>query len=123
MAKATKAWQGSKWIRPEKRLALYIRDGFACMCCGRDLREAKPHEINLDHLRCRCKGGTNHASNLVTVCERCNKSRQSRPWTKFYPAGAHARVRAAIRRKLNLDLAKALINGEANFDDVKARLD
>lgn len=25
---------GSKWIRPEKRLAIYHRDGFACIYCG-----------------------------------------------------------------------------------------
>jgi 5-methylcytosine-specific restriction endonuclease McrA len=103
------AWQGSKWIRPAKRLAIYIRDGFTCQCCGRDLRDEKAEQINLDHLRCRCNGGGNEASNLVTICKRCNSSRGSKAWTKFYPAGAHARVRATVRRRLNLDLAKALI--------------
>ncbi|KKK72946.1 hypothetical protein LCGC14_2898780, partial [marine sediment metagenome] len=26
--------QGMNWIRPEKRLAIYLRDGLACCYCG-----------------------------------------------------------------------------------------
>lgn len=109
-----KAWHGSKWIRREKRLAIYIRDGFTCMCCGRDLRNAEPHDITLDHLRCRCREGSNEATNLVTICRRCNSARGSKKWIEFYPAGAHARVRAAIRRVLNIELAKSLLTAKRN---------
>ena len=28
------ATNGSKWIRPEKRMAIYLRDGLACVYCG-----------------------------------------------------------------------------------------
>jgi 5-methylcytosine-specific restriction endonuclease McrA len=114
-----KKWQGSKWIRPEKRLAIYIRDGFRCLCCGRDLRGAKPEDIGLDHLDCRSNGGNNESSNLATICKRDNSARGNKPWTKYYPKGSHARVRNAVRRNLNLPLAKAIIAGEASFDDLK----
>jgi 5-methylcytosine-specific restriction endonuclease McrA len=112
---------GSKWIRPEKRLAIYIRDGFRCQCCGRDLRNADPKEVGLDHLICRSKTETNNneASNLVMICRRDNSSRGNKPWTKYYPAGSHARVRATVRRKLNIDLAKAIISGETSFETLQ----
>ena len=108
-------WNGSKWIRPEKRLAIYIRDQFRCLACGRDLRNADPVEINLDHLVPRAKGGSNKASNLATTCKRCNCARGAKRWTKFYPVENHASVRKTIRRKLNVKLAKALILGETNL--------
>ena len=41
---------GSKWIRKDKRLAIYLRDGFMCCYCGKDLHHAKPEEMGLDHL-------------------------------------------------------------------------
>ena len=107
-------WNGSKWIRPAKRLAIYIRDEFRCLSCNRDLRDAAPVEINLDHLIPRSEGGTNDASNLVTACKRCNSARGAKRWTKFYPVENHASVRRTIRRKLNVNLAKALILGETN---------
>ena len=61
---------GSKWLRPEKRLAIYARDGFACLYCGSEER------LTLDHLLARELGGTNDASNLVTACLTCNSSKQ-----------------------------------------------
>jgi len=61
---------GSKWIRPEKRLAIYARDGFACLYCGNDER------LTLDHLLPRELGGSNEVENLVTACLTCNSSKQ-----------------------------------------------
>jgi 5-methylcytosine-specific restriction endonuclease McrA len=115
--------RGSKWISPTLRLAIYIRDRFECQCCGRDLRSAHPvlnggtedgrWTIQLDHLWCHEKGGKDEPGNLVTICIWCNSKRQNKPWTKFYPPGALARVRAAVRRKVNVKLARALMSGKA----------
>lgn len=69
---------GGSWIRREKRLAIHLRDGFRCMACGTDLRNAKPFGIALDHLTCKSKGGTNQASNLMTICITCNSRRGTR---------------------------------------------
>jgi 5-methylcytosine-specific restriction endonuclease McrA len=79
-------YHGMHWIRPEKRQAIYLRDGFACVYC-----EAKAFAgvtLSLDHLRPFRDGGTNAASNLVTACTRCNSSRGSRPWKEFAVAVA-----------------------------------
>jgi 5-methylcytosine-specific restriction endonuclease McrA len=67
-----KSWHGSKWIRPEKRRAIYIRDKHTCAYCGQDLRGLSRDEITLDHITPRELGGSNKASNLVTSCRSCN---------------------------------------------------
>ena len=64
---------GSKWIRIETRLALYICDGFECGWCGKDLSRTSHKNIHIDHVVPRHKGGTNKSSNLVTSCKRCNE--------------------------------------------------
>ena len=105
---------GSKWIRPEKRLAIYLRDGFLCGYCGRDLHQAPPAEVTLDHLTPRIRGGSNEAENLITACRRCNCSRQETTWTTYAAPGAVDRIRRNRRRKLNMDLAKAILAGTAH---------
>jgi 5-methylcytosine-specific restriction endonuclease McrA len=100
--------RSSKWISPVRRLAIYLRDSFACQYCGRDLREAKPSEVHLDHLRPRSAGGGDGERNLVTACRSCNCARKEMPWTAYAPAGARERTR---RRTLNLPLARALLAG------------
>ena len=70
---------GSKWIRPDKRLAIYLRDDVACLYCGRALKDAAPAEVTLDHLDARVNGGNNEADNLVTACRRCNSQLWNTP--------------------------------------------
>lgn len=74
--------QGRNWLRPEKRLALYLRDGMACAYCGVSVEE-EGTLLTLDHLEPYVKGGSNHASNLITACNRCNSSRGTRDWKIF----------------------------------------
>lgn len=111
---------GSKWIRKEKRLAIYMRDGFACAYCGVDLTNAAPEQVNLDHLLPRSAGGKNGAENLVTACRRCNCSRGDKPWVDFAPGGAVDRIEQLRRRPINVPLAKALIAGTAGDDEIEA---
>jgi 5-methylcytosine-specific restriction endonuclease McrA len=75
-ARARGDWQGMNWIRQEKRLAIYLRDGCACVWCGAKVEEGA--QLTLDHVRCHSAGGSNAASNLVTACKRCNDSRGAR---------------------------------------------
>ena len=115
----------SAWITRERRLAIYIRDGFTCLACHRDLRTAKPADVTLDHLlskseyagldeRTRQEFGSVHAShNIVTTCRSCNSARRDTPWTAFYDIAGQARVLAARERMVNLELAKAILRGEA----------
>lgn len=67
--------QGSKWIRKDKRLAIYLRDGMACAYCGKGVEESGA-PLTLDHLLPCSKGGGNHEGNLVTCCLSCNSRRQ-----------------------------------------------
>ncbi len=93
------------WIRTEKRLAIYLRDRFHCMYCGRDLHDARPADITLDHLECRMNGGHNHETNLVTSCRCCNCSRADKAWTAF----ASVPVVRRIERQRRLNLASYLV--------------
>jgi 5-methylcytosine-specific restriction endonuclease McrA len=95
-AKAGNHGQGSKWIRREKRLRIYARDGWRCVWCqcsvidGRERAErlaANPLDAvarcialaTLDHFLPRTCGGTNDAGNLVTSCVACNEKRGEKP--------------------------------------------
>jgi 5-methylcytosine-specific restriction endonuclease McrA len=49
------------------------RFGGACAYC-----DSKPPVLTLDHIVAKSKGGFDVRSNLVGVCRRCNKSKQSR---------------------------------------------
>lgn len=71
---------GSKWCRPSTRLALYIRAGFRCAWCGRDLTGAKPRDVTLDHLTPREDGGSHAPDNLIMACLSCNSARGNTPW-------------------------------------------
>lgn len=107
------------WIRPAKRLAIYIRDGFACAYCGRTLRAAAPADVTLDHLLPRSAGGGNEASNLVTACRSCNSSRQDKPWADYATGGSRDRIEQLRERPLNMILARALIAGTAGDSEIE----
>lgn len=66
----------NSWIRRDKRLAIYLRDGWRCVWCGESGGDADAPGMTLDHLRPRTEGGSNEADNLVTSCLACNTSRQ-----------------------------------------------
>lgn len=74
-------WQGMNWIRQEKRLAIYLRDGLACVYCQHSAESGAA--LSLDHVKPHSKGGSNSETNLVTCCTRCNSSRGDRSLTTF----------------------------------------
>jgi len=113
------------WIRKEKRLAIYLRDGFACCYCGASVEDGVT--LTLDHLTPYSAGGSNKARNLVTCCHRCNSSRGKRSWRKF--AGAVARyldhdvtveaiaahIKRTRQRVLHVDAARGIIAARGSF--------
>jgi len=109
-----------QWIRADKRLAIYLRDRFTCLYCCRDLHDADPADITLDHLVPKADGGSNHESNLVTACRECNCRRQDQPLSRFAGRETRAHIRRNTRRRLRRyrTLAKALIAGECGFEDI-----
>ena len=112
-------WQGMNWIRQEKRLAIYLRDGLSCCYCGASIEDGAV--LGLDHLKPHSKGGSNAATNLVTCCGRCNSARGNRPVAVFARAIAEylnhgltgddivRHINACRRRVLPMNQAKSLI--------------
>ena len=73
---------GSKWIRKDKRLAIYMRDGFTCAYCGSNMKDDTAL-LTLDHLIPVEHGGSNDQTNLITACHQCNSVRGSRDLRQF----------------------------------------
>lgn len=105
-------WYGSSWIRPERRLAIYHRDGFKCVWC-----EAEG-PLCLDHLWRPMAGKyDNRSSSLVTSCMTCNNRRTGRRlarWLRVLRAeGIDAcpvvgRLRAQVGRKIDKQAGRTL---------------
>ena len=81
------------WIRQEKRLAIYLRDGLSCAWCGDSVENGA--KLSLDHVTPHSQGGSNHESNLVTCCCRCNSSRADRDAAVF-AAGVSAYINHGV---------------------------
>ncbi len=106
----TKEWQGAKWIRREKRLAIYARDGFKCAYCG------SSHKLHLDHLNPRSNGGNHKARNLITACAVCNMRRGNTPWWEFADTGdVITRIKRQRRRsiKSRRQWAKSVLSNQS----------
>jgi hypothetical protein len=54
------------------RLAVKMRDGFACVWCF------SKHELQLDHIIPWSAGGSDETTNLRTLCASCNEHRSNR---------------------------------------------
>lgn len=116
---ATRKWYGMNWIRPEKRLAIYLRDGMVCAYCATDLSAGT--KATLDHLRPVSRSGSNDATNLVTACLSCNSARGDMAlatWCRKMGL-CPLRLRRSARRRLPMDAAKAILAGTIPADDPK----
>jgi hypothetical protein len=117
--------QGMNWIRPTKRLAIYLRDGLACCYCGEGIEDGA--KLTLDHLTPHSHGGSNEATNLLTCCHRCNSKRGNRNWHEFAEAVAGylnhgitgeqiaVHITETVTRPLDVAAAKALIARRGGF--------
>lgn len=109
-----------RWIRVERRLAIYLRDSFECQYCGTSLRNSPAAEVTLDHLIPRSNGGDNTNANLVTSCRRCNSQRGSKPWLQYATGGAIDRINRQRYLPLNIALARAIIEDKAGDPSVES---
>lgn len=65
--------EGSRGIIPNRlRMAVYERDGFACVEC------ASEDDLTLDHIHPWSKGGEDTYENLRTLCRPCNSRKGAR---------------------------------------------
>lgn len=67
------------------RKAVYQRDGFRCVNCQWAMTDPKRHlslpsgdRLSIDHVTPECQGGQTIASNLVTLCMKCNQEKSGR---------------------------------------------
>lgn len=81
---------GMDWIFRTTRMAIYHRDGCACLRCG-----AK--NLALDHVT---DEGGNGPHNLITLCNECNASRGAKLLIEYDPVLA---ARAAIQLGIPID--------------------
>lgn len=107
---------GSSWVRKEKRLALYHRDGFSCIYCGESADDGAA--LSLDHVTPRELGGTHEATNLITSCVSCNSSRRDLSLRAFFvilrdkgidTTGLAAKIRRQTRKSLDMKAGRALL--------------
>ncbi len=96
-------WNGSKWIKPAKRQAIYDRDGHRCVYCGGNGDDSN---LTLEHLISVVLGGGNSARELITACLSCNCSRGKKSlkaflnWLKEKKGIDPKMVRARIRKQI-----------------------
>jgi 5-methylcytosine-specific restriction endonuclease McrA len=64
----------------ENRLRIFVRDGYKCHYCGKQLTR---FSATLDHIHPVSEGGDNSEGNLVTACLHCNSRRGSQPVSDF----------------------------------------
>ena len=53
------------------RANIYLRDEFTCQYCGVNFND-RPHELTLDHVVPRYRGGGTTWTNISTACMKCN---------------------------------------------------
>lgn len=67
-----------KPISSSLRYQILERDHFRCTCCGANPATNPSVTLELDHITPVSKGGTNHPSNLRTLCSNCNRGKSDR---------------------------------------------
>lgn len=67
-----KNWGGGRGGRPWRRLKAEIhkRDRWTCQHCHR-----VTIDLELDHIKNKAQGGTDHESNLQSLCVPCHKKK------------------------------------------------
>ena len=56
----------------QMRSVALARDGRRCSVCGLDLRKLPSWYTEVHHIRARRDGGSDHPSNLITLCVECH---------------------------------------------------
>ena len=94
---------GGGWIRPELRLAIYLRDAFTCVYCLVNAIEAGIG-LSLDHVHPAFGKRSSDPFGLVTCCLAHNSRRKATPylsWTAIVAAERGESV-GEVRRRVQL---------------------
>jgi len=100
--------QGSHWIKPVRRYAIYNRDGFTCVYCGKTVENTT---LSLDHIRTLADSDKpdNRNVNLVTACRDCNSRRGKLDVAEFADKIVALRILHQILLPLDFEAAKAIL--------------
>lgn len=112
--------QGGKWLHPATRVRIYARDEWRCVWCTNEVeRPLLPEDgilvsggvilqASIDHVVPRSRGGSNHPTNLITCCSRCNAKRGHRSVPEFasFIACELAQIDVIVRRVRNAQRRK-----------------
>jgi len=71
-----------KYISERVRYEIFSRDNFRCQACGRGANDGV--KLSVDHVVPVDWGGTNDVSNLLTLCDECNRGKKS--WVDSVPS-------------------------------------
>jgi 5-methylcytosine-specific restriction endonuclease McrA len=113
MCERNENWQGMNWLRKDKRLAIYMRDGMACVYCGKGIEHGIT--LTLDHIKPFSKGGSNEATNLITACSLCNSARGNKPIRAYADTQTVKRINKQRVRKLDRKTAKHILSNRPSF--------
>ena len=104
-----------KAVNEKVRYEVFSRDGFRCKACGRTTDDGV--KIVVDHIRPVDWGGTNDISNLITLCEECNRGKKA--WVDSVPSqimkevmdrpSVEQRIEALFDRFPNQDIPSTMI--------------
>lgn len=117
-----RGWNGGKWISDTLRLSIYLRDGLACVWCGRGIESSDGWRgsdecvrLSVDHAVPESCGGSDEHTNLITSCFLCNSTRGNKSVEEFAEiAGAYfGRVAQDIVEHIAGRLVAELPMGEA----------
>jgi len=71
-----------KGISEKVRYEVFSRDNFRCKACGRSADDGV--KLTVDHATPVDWGGTNDISNLITLCDECNRGKKA--WVDSVPS-------------------------------------
>ena len=71
-----------KAVNEKVRYQVFSRDSFRCQACGRGAKDEV--KLTVDHVVPVDWGGSNDISNLLTLCEECNRGKKA--WVDSVPS-------------------------------------
>jgi len=74
--------RGSRYGYDTLREAVFARDGYRCICCGKGIEDGAV--LRLHHLGYKTGDHTNRMSGLATVCTKCHTPAAHKPGGKLY---------------------------------------
>lgn len=99
----------------QERLAIYIRDGFKCILCGKSLKNCHSSEIKVFKW---VKSGLNIPTNLLTCCRPHCYSTECHPGQyrdRVIASGNRVAVEYHLSKSLDLGMAQKILEGKCKI--------